>query len=119
MRTLLADSLEQIVAAQQPRVLAICRRMLGETGEAEEAAQDTFMKLHRHWPQIEGDPGPWLYRIAVNTCLDRRRGLRGNVALLEMADRRPNPAEWAEIVQRWGSYRTGSGQRSRCGILRD
>ena len=95
MRTLLADSFEQVVAAQQPRVLAICRRMLGEAEEAEEAAQDTFMKLHRHWPQIEGDPGPWLYRTAVNTCLDRRRGRRRNVELVEMVDGRRGLAELA------------------------
>ena len=54
MRTLLANTFEQIVAAQQNRVLAVCRRLLGETGEAEEAAQDTFMKLHRHWQKLEG-----------------------------------------------------------------
>ena len=44
MKTLLAETFEQIVAAQQDRVLAVCRRVLGDTGEAEEAAQDTFMK---------------------------------------------------------------------------
>jgi RNA polymerase sigma-70 factor (ECF subfamily) len=101
MRSLLADSFEQVVSAQQSRVLAICRRLLGETGEAEEAAQDTFLKLHRHWAEIEGEAGPWLYRTAVNTCLDRRRGPRRNVELVEMADGRRSPAELAEIGQRW------------------
>ncbi len=123
MKTLLADSFEQIVSAQQPRVLAICRRMLGETGEAEEAAQDTFMKLHRHWAQMEGDPGPWLYRTAVNTCLDRRRGPRRGVELVEMADRRPGPAEPAEIAHRWERVKRALNQlpeRERAAItLRD
>ncbi len=123
MRTLLADSFEQIVAAQQPRVLAICRRLLGETGEAEEAAQDTFLKLHRCWSQIEGDPGPWLYRTAVNTCLDRRRGPRRSVELVEMADRRRGPAELAEIAQRWARVKRALEQlpeRERAAItLRD
>jgi hypothetical protein len=45
MKTLLAETFEQIVAAQQDRVLA-------DTGEAEEAVQDTFMKFHRHWGRV-------------------------------------------------------------------
>ena len=110
MRTLLADTFEQIVAAQQNRVLAVCRRLLGETGEAEEAAQDTFMKLHRHWQQLEGDPGPWLYRTAVNTCLDRKRGPRRSEAIVEMADRRPGPAELAEVGQRWERVKVALSQ---------
>ncbi len=101
MKALLAETFEQIVAAQQTRVVAVCRRMLGETGEAEEAAQDTFMKLHRNWQQIEGDPGPWLYRTAVNTCLDRKRVPRRSETIGERADRRPGPAELAEVRQRW------------------
>lgn len=123
MTTLLADSFEQIVVAQQPRVLAICRRMLGETGEAEEAAQDTFLKLHRHWAQIEGDAGPWLYRTAVNTCLDRKRAPRRSVELVEMADGRRGPAELAEIAQRWERVKRALEQlpeRERAAItLRD
>ena len=110
MRTLLAETFEQVVAAQQDRVLAVCRRVLGETGEAEEAAQDTFMKLHRHWGQIEGDAGPWLYRTAVNTCLDRKRVPRRSEAMVEMADRRAGPAELAEVRQRWERVKVALGQ---------
>lgn len=110
MRTLLAETFEQVVAAQQDRVLAVCRRVLGETGEAEEAAQDTFMKLHRHWGQIEGDAGPWLYRTAVNTCLDRKRVPRRSEAMVEMVDRRAGPAELAEVRQRWERVKMALGQ---------
>jgi RNA polymerase sigma-70 factor (ECF subfamily) len=101
VRTLLADSFEATLAKQHKRILAICRRILGETGESEEAAQDTFLKLHRHWREMEGDVGPWLTRTAVNTCLDRRRSPRRSVELVDLADRRPGPAELAEIAQRW------------------
>ena len=110
MKTLLAETFEQIVSAQQDRVLAVCRRVLGDTGEAEEAAQDTFMKLHRHWERIEGDPGPWLYRTAVNTCLDRNRVPRRSEALVEMADLRPGPAELAEVRQRWQRVKVALSQ---------
>ena len=110
MKTLLAETFEQIVSAQQDRVLAVCRRVLGDTGEAEEAAQDTFMKLHRHWERMEGDPGPWLYRTAVNTCLDRKRVPRRSEALVEMADLRPGPAELAEVRQRWQRVKVALSQ---------
>jgi RNA polymerase sigma-70 factor (ECF subfamily) len=123
MGILLADRFEETVAAQQPRVLAICRRLRGETGEAEEAAQDTFLKLHRHWGRIDGDPGPWLYRTAVNTCLDRKRGPRRSLELVEMADARPGPAALAEIAQRWERVKRALGElpeRERAAItLRD
>lgn len=123
MGILLAALFEETVAAEQLRVLAICRRILGETGEAEEAAQDTFLKLHRHWSRIEGDPGPWLCRTAVNTCLDRKRTPRRGVELTEMADRRPGPAEWAETAERWVRVKRaldGLPERERAAItLRD
>lgn len=110
MKTLLAETFEQIVAAQQHRVLAVCRRVLGESGEAEEAAQDTFMKLHRHWQHMEGDPGPWLYRTAVNTCLDRKRVPRRGEPIIEIVDRRAGPAELAEVRQRWERVKVALGQ---------
>ncbi|MCX6607218.1 MAG: sigma-70 family RNA polymerase sigma factor [Acidobacteria bacterium] len=103
MKTLLAETFEQIVAAQQDRVLA-------DTGEAEEAVQDTFMKFHRHWERMEGDPGPGLYRTAVNTCLDRKRVPRRSEALVEMADLRPGPAELAEVRQRWQRVKVALSQ---------
>jgi RNA polymerase sigma-70 factor (ECF subfamily) len=123
MRTLLADSFEATVAKQQERILAICRRILGETGEAEEAAQDAFLKLHRHWEKMEDDVGPWLARTAVNTSLDRRRSPRRSVELVELPDRRAGPAELAEIAQRWARVKRGLAalpERERAAItLRD
>jgi RNA polymerase sigma-70 factor (ECF subfamily) len=51
--------------------------MLGDQGEAEDVAQETFLRLMgkvRTW-QPEGGASlkTWLYRIAINLCIDRRR----------------------------------------------
>jgi RNA polymerase sigma-70 factor (ECF subfamily) len=50
-------------------------RMLGDSEEAADVAQDTFVRAYRALPKLERDlrPGPWLYRIATNLCLDRLR----------------------------------------------
>lgn len=68
------------MASEQRRVFLLCRRMLQDAEEADSAAQDTFLKawqaLKRPESKSLDDPGKWLTRIAVNTCLDRLRSRR-------------------------------------------
>jgi RNA polymerase sigma-70 factor (ECF subfamily) len=67
------------MAGEQRRIFFICQKMLNDTDEADSAVQDTFFKayqaLERHTGEID-EPGRWLTRIAVNTCLDRLRSKR-------------------------------------------
>ena len=67
------------MVSEQRRIFLICQRMLSDADEADSAVQDTFFKayqaLERHSGDI-GEPGRWLTRIAVNTCLDRLRSRR-------------------------------------------
>ena len=68
------------MVSEQKRVFLLCRRMLQDVGEADSATQDTFLKawqaLQRQETKNLDDPGKWLTRIAVNTCLDRLRSRR-------------------------------------------
>jgi RNA polymerase sigma-70 factor (ECF subfamily) len=66
---------EQIVVAHQGRIATLCRYMLGDATEAEDATQDVFVKAFKGLKDFrpEAALGTWLYRIAVNTCIDRRR----------------------------------------------
>ena len=68
------------MVSQQRRVFLLCRRMLQDTEEADSATQDTFLKAWQAFQRLEAksldDPGKWLTRIAVNTCLDRLRSRR-------------------------------------------
>ncbi|KAB7704111.1 RNA polymerase sigma factor SigW [Bacillus aerolatus] len=65
----------EIVELYKDKVYQICYRMLWDRYEAEDAAQETFIKafinIHTY------DPGKkfatWLYRIATNLCIDRIR----------------------------------------------
>jgi RNA polymerase sigma-70 factor (ECF subfamily) len=68
------------VTSEQKRVFLLCRRMLQDAEDADSATQDTFLKawqaLNRPESKELDDPGKWLTRIAVNTCLDRLRSRR-------------------------------------------
>jgi RNA polymerase sigma-70 factor (ECF subfamily) len=57
------------------RVLAFTHRMLGNRADAEDAAQETFLRAHRRASTFQGDcaPSTWLFAIARNVCLDRLR----------------------------------------------
>jgi RNA polymerase sigma-70 factor (ECF subfamily) len=64
-----------ILNRYRERILAICLRMLKNRTEAEEAAQDTFVKIYLHVSDF--DPARpfsgWAARIAMNECRDRLR----------------------------------------------
>ncbi len=58
-------------------VVAIARRMLRDDAEAEDVAQETFLRLWRMSGSLDIGPGgvkPWLRRVASNLCIDRVRG---------------------------------------------
>ena len=57
------------------RVLGLCRRMLGDAGDAEDATQEVFMRGYRAFGRYQSrDPfGPWINTIASNHCIDLLR----------------------------------------------
>lgn len=69
------SAFDELVLRHQDSIYNLCRRMLGNAHDAEDAAQDAFLKAYRHLPEFQPDAAfaTWLYRIAVNTCLDRTR----------------------------------------------
>jgi RNA polymerase sigma-70 factor (ECF subfamily) len=90
-------SFERIYRAHAPRIYSLCARMLGDD-EADEMCQRVFVLCWRKLDRFEGRAafGTWLYRLAVNAILSRRRELgtrRGreeeNEAALENAVARP------------------------------
>jgi RNA polymerase sigma-70 factor (ECF subfamily) len=57
-------------------VYARCRRILGESAAAEDATQETFLRVFRHLAKAPGNDEAiaWIYRIATNYCLNELRG---------------------------------------------
>jgi RNA polymerase sigma-70 factor, ECF subfamily len=114
MMGLMAGSLEAIVdsrastrefgswmASEQKRIFLLCRRMLQDSEEADAATQDTFLKAWQAMTKANtntearelDDPGKWVARIAVNTCLDRLRSRRW-----QFWRKRPSPEDEATIL---------------------
>jgi RNA polymerase sigma-70 factor, ECF subfamily len=68
------DRLTALYRAYGPVIYARCRRLLGEGSAAEDATQETFMRVHRHLDKAEGRNAlAWIYRIATNYCLNEIR----------------------------------------------
>ncbi|MFJ2866388.1 sigma-70 family RNA polymerase sigma factor [Kitasatospora sp. NPDC087314] len=64
--------------AERGRLRAVAQRMLGSTGEAEEAVQEAWLRLHRAGPdEVDNLPG-WLTTVVSRICLDvlRARAVR-------------------------------------------
>lgn len=60
-----------------PFALALGIRMLGNADDAEEVAQEAFLRVWRKAPDWDGDGvaqfTTWLYRVVLNLCTDRKR----------------------------------------------
>jgi RNA polymerase sigma-70 factor (ECF subfamily) len=61
------------MAAHERMVIGAAYRLLGRIEDAQDAAQEVFLRLLKNLDRIEGDPKPWLYRVTVNICNDRYR----------------------------------------------
>lgn len=91
-----------LVERHQERLLRLCHRMLGEPEAARDAVQEVFVKAFRKAGAYRprGQVFTWLYRIAVNHCLNRVRR-RSIVRFLRLdgegaEDRAPGPEPAAE-----------------------
>jgi RNA polymerase sigma-70 factor (ECF subfamily) len=78
-----AGAFRILVARHLPWVLGVARRMLRDDAEAEDIAQECFVRLWQNGSELAvGDAGlrPWLRRVAVNLSIDRiRSGRRTDV----------------------------------------
>jgi len=69
------EAFERLLRQYERLVLATALRLLGNLEDAQDAAQEVFLKLHRNLAQVQSSgnfPG-WLYRVTVNVCHDQRR----------------------------------------------
>lgn len=81
------DAFEELVNRYQKPVFKIAYRMVGQREEAEDVSQEIFLTVFQKIHQF--DPAkkftPWLYRVAVNTCISRLRRKK-KVVLLNFDD---------------------------------
>jgi RNA polymerase sigma-70 factor (ECF subfamily) len=68
-----------LVTRHLDRVFAVALRILGNKADAEDLAQDAFMRLwtsRDRWEPGRAQVGTWLYRVVVNRCIDLKRKTR-------------------------------------------
>ena len=90
-----AAAVQALVARKLGRVLSLAERMLGDRAEAEDVAQETFLRVWRTAPRWR--PGAakfdtWLHRVTLNLCFDRLRRRRERPAADPPDSPDPGPA---------------------------
>jgi len=68
---------EELVDRYKNLVFAMITRTFPDRSQAEDLAQDVFLRIHRGLPYFRGEArlSTWIYRIVVNLCMqDRGRG---------------------------------------------
>ena len=88
----------------QHRVYGVALRMLGNAAEAQEVAQEAFLRAHRGLGKFRGDArlSTWLYAITSRLCLgrlgasERRLGRQGEETLARIPDAGASPERLAE-----------------------
>ncbi len=93
---------ETLFQRHYDRVYGILFRLVGERGEAEDLAQEAFLKLHAHarrFRAADENVGAWLYRVATNlgynALRERRRRWQRDIALVPS-----DVADAADVVAR-------------------
>ncbi|HZU25576.1 MAG TPA: RNA polymerase sigma factor [Bryobacteraceae bacterium] len=77
---------EQLMKKHERQVLLTSLRLLGRLEDAQDAAQEVFLRLHRNLKIFASvaEIRPWLYRVTVNVCRDLlRKRRRGGLELLD------------------------------------
>jgi RNA polymerase sigma-70 factor (ECF subfamily) len=70
---------EEVYRTHSRRLYGVAVRMLGNQTDAEDMLQEIFLAAHRKLESFRGESalGTWLYRLAVNLCLDYLRSRTG------------------------------------------
>lgn len=73
------DAVQTMVARKLPRLLSLASRLLGDRSEAEDVAQEAFLRIWQqapNWHHGVAKFDTWLHRVAFNLCTDRLRKRR-------------------------------------------
>ena len=99
----------ELVTCYQTGVFNVCFRLLHERSEAEDLAQETFMRAYDRLPMFDLDRefGPWIRRIAANLCLNYLESRKVTAQLDEErdADDGQTPERQVEVRERSAQIR--------------
>jgi len=89
------DAYGSIYSRYQRSVYNVCYRMLGQPDDAQEATQETFLRVYQALGRFNGhyQLAPWIIRIATNVCLDHlrlRKRRPQDVTSIDALEQRPD-----------------------------
>ena len=88
---------ETLMRQHAPKVVGLATRLIGDRSEAEDLAQEAFLRLHRALPGFRGDSsiGTWLYRTTTRLAIDhlRRERLKRNLFFFRRNEEDPDPLD--------------------------
>jgi len=89
------EAFENLVARHQRVIVRLCARYSGSREDAADLAQEAFLRAYRGLKTFKGRSSfrTWLYRIAVNVCLNRAVERRVPIEPLASIDALPDPGE--------------------------
>jgi RNA polymerase sigma-70 factor (ECF subfamily) len=91
------NAFADIVRVYQGKVLGLCRSLLGDATQAEDAAQEIFLKAYQSLSTFRRDSSfsTWLYRISANHCKDllRKRTRQKTESLEALTDQMGDAVE--------------------------
>lgn len=99
------SAFESLVREYQSRLYHTCLRMMADPEDARDMAQDILVKVWRSLPSFKGESSfsTWLYRIAVNTCLDelrrRKKAAHASVEALAESGWEPSDPEAEHLLE--------------------
>lgn len=69
------SAFEELISTHEKMVFNYCYRMCGNLHDAEDLAQEIFLKAYRGLGRFQGNSqfSTWIYKIAYNTCIDAHR----------------------------------------------
>ena len=78
------DAFEALYREHAPRIYSLACRMTGSPQEGEDLLQEVFLQVHRKLDSFRGDAtlGTWLYRLAMNQCLDFVRSRQARMKMV-------------------------------------
>jgi RNA polymerase sigma-70 factor, ECF subfamily len=96
-----AAAFRALVGLHLSSAVAIARGVLRDATEAEDVAQEAFLRLWKNSGQLELGPGgvkPWLRRVVSNLCIDRIRARKPTTVLDEMTEQ-PQRASQVDALE--------------------
>lgn len=92
-----ASAFNELLSAHERKLYAVCLRMCGNHEDAQDCLQEAMLRVYRSISGFKGQSSfsTWLYRVAMNTCLDelRRRKNKPSTSLDTLIDAGWSPAD--------------------------